>query len=89
MKLNAQCTRIEKTPDISHCDLVIVTHMFGQDLHCSLMADFKLRTKCIMMRTGCKEGHYPGFLGRMCFISVFIEQEWIRNLVLWEADLCV
>jgi len=56
IELNSNYNEIEKVPDIKRCDLVIITHLFGQDMDLSVLADFKKRHNCVIIEDRVQGG---------------------------------
>ncbi|MBN2154621.1 MAG: hypothetical protein JW776_01070 [Candidatus Lokiarchaeota archaeon] len=54
--LNDSFNGLEKFPDIQKCDLVIITHMFGQDFDLTGLAKFKERTGAIIIEDRVQGG---------------------------------
>jgi len=56
IKLNDKFNEIKEVPDLKKCDLVIITHLFGQDLDLSALSEFKKKHKCIVIEDRVQGG---------------------------------
>ncbi|MHA1397781.1 MAG: hypothetical protein ACTSSF_08750, partial [Candidatus Heimdallarchaeaceae archaeon] len=56
IELNDKYNEIVKLPETERCDLIVVTHLFGQDLDLSVLTDFKKKHKCIIIEDRVQGG---------------------------------
>ncbi|NPD88826.1 MAG: hypothetical protein HGN29_08870 [Asgard group archaeon] len=56
IKLNSNYNEIEKIPEMEKCDLVIITHLFGQDMDLSCLLEFKEKHNCIIIEDRVQGG---------------------------------
>ncbi len=56
IELNKQFNGIKKMPELDRCDLVVVTHLFGQDMDLANLADFKKKHKCVVIEDRVQGG---------------------------------
>ncbi|MHA1442658.1 MAG: hypothetical protein ACTSPK_12485, partial [Candidatus Heimdallarchaeota archaeon] len=54
--LNENYNGLGKIPDIDRCDLVVITHLFGQDFDLSKLAAFKKKHNCIVIEDRVQGG---------------------------------
>ncbi len=54
--LNDNFNQIAKIPEVKKCDLVVITHMFGQDMDLSALSDFKEKHNCIVIEDRVQGG---------------------------------
>ncbi|MHA1954774.1 MAG: hypothetical protein ACW96U_12590 [Candidatus Heimdallarchaeaceae archaeon] len=56
IKLNSNYNEIEKIPIMEKCDLVIITHLFGQDIDLSVLSEFKKKHNCLIIEDRVQGG---------------------------------
>ncbi len=56
IEFNKDYNGIAKIPDINRCDLIVITHLFGQDLDLSVLSDFKKKHNCIIIEDRVQGG---------------------------------
>ncbi len=56
IQLNDNYNEIEKIPEIEKCDLVVVTHLFGQDMDLSCLSKFKEKHNCLIIEDRVQGG---------------------------------
>ncbi|MCE7742244.1 MAG: hypothetical protein GOP50_07265 [Candidatus Heimdallarchaeota archaeon] len=56
IELNEECNGIGKIPNIKHCDLVVITHLFGQDMDLSVLSNFKKKHNCLILEDRVQGG---------------------------------
>jgi hypothetical protein len=56
IRLNKDFNEIQEIPKVKKCDLVIITHYFGQDIDISPLSDFKKKHKCIIIEDRVQGG---------------------------------
>jgi len=56
IELNKKFNRIKKMPELDQCDLVVITHLFGQDMDLTNLADFKKKHKCVVIEDRVQGG---------------------------------
>jgi dTDP-4-amino-4,6-dideoxygalactose transaminase len=54
--LNKNINEITKVPNIEKCDLVVITHLFGQDFDLSKLAKFKKKHNCLVIEDRVQGG---------------------------------
>ncbi|MBN1328145.1 MAG: hypothetical protein JXA54_01615 [Candidatus Heimdallarchaeota archaeon] len=54
--LNDNFNEIEELPELDKCDLVIITHLFGQDFNLSKLVKFKEKHKCLILEDRVQGG---------------------------------
>ena len=56
MKLNSNYNEIDEIPNMEKCDLVVITHLFGQDMDLSVLSEFKKKHNCIILEDRVQGG---------------------------------
>ncbi len=56
IELNEKYNEISKIPVIDKCDLIVITHLFGQDFDLSILKEFKEKHKCIIIEDRVQGG---------------------------------
>jgi len=59
IELNKQFNGIKKMPELDQCDLVLITHLFGQDMdlaNLTDLAEFKKKHKCVVIEDRVQGG---------------------------------
>ena len=56
IELNDNYNGINQLPDLERCDVVVITHLFGQDMDLSSLADFKAKHNCIVIEDRVQGG---------------------------------
>ena len=56
IELNEQVNGIRKLPEIKKCDVVVITHLFGQDMDLSALIEFKKKHNCIIIEDRVQGG---------------------------------
>ena len=56
IKMNKSYNNIESLPEVDNCDLVIITHLFGQDMKMSNFENFKNKHNCIFIEDRVQGG---------------------------------
>ena len=56
IKLNSNYNEIKKVPEMKKCDLVIITHLFGQDMDLSVLSKFKKKHNCLIIEDRVQGG---------------------------------
>jgi len=56
IRLNKNFNGIEEIPELDKCDLVVITHLFGQDMDLSVLSDFKKKHNCIIIEDRVQGG---------------------------------
>ncbi len=56
IELNKNYNEIDKIPEIEKCDLVIITHLFGQDMDLSKFSKFKEKHNCLIIEDRVQGG---------------------------------
>ncbi|MHA1124720.1 MAG: hypothetical protein ACTSO7_03355 [Candidatus Heimdallarchaeota archaeon] len=54
--LNKQYNGLGKIPELERCDLVVITHLFGQDMDLSKLTEFKKKHNCIVIEDRVQGG---------------------------------
>ena len=57
IKMNKNYNKIENLPCVDKCDVVIITHLFGQDLILEDFADFKKKHNCLFVEDRVQGGN--------------------------------
>ena len=55
IKMNKNYNKIENLPGVDKCDVVIITHLFGQDLILEDFTDFKNKHNCLFVEDRVQE----------------------------------
>lgn len=72
IKMNENYNKIESLPEIDSCDLVIITHLFGQDMELSDFTQFKNKHNCLFIEDRVQGGYirsYSDYIFDMSFYS--------------------
>ena len=56
IELNSNYNEIKKVPEMKKCDLVIITHLFGQDMDLSVLSKFKKKHSCLILEDRVQGG---------------------------------
>lgn len=56
IELNENYNGLGKIPEIEKCDIVVITHLFGQDMDLSQLSAFKEKHKCIIIEDRVQGG---------------------------------
>ncbi|NHJ31923.1 MAG: cysteine desulfurase [Asgard group archaeon] len=56
IKLNDKINEIDELPKLEKCDLVVITHLFGQDMDLSALSEFKKKHKCLIIEDRVQGG---------------------------------
>jgi len=56
IKLNKNYNEIEETPQMDKCDLVVITHLFGQDMDLSRLVELKDKHNCLIIEDRVQGG---------------------------------
>ncbi len=56
IKLNSNYNEIEEIPKMDKCDLVVLTHLFGQDMDLSCLTEFKKKHNCLILEDRVQGG---------------------------------
>jgi len=56
--LNDQLNDIVEVPELDRCDLVVITHLFGQDMDLSKLVEFKKKHNCIIIEDRVQGGSF-------------------------------
>ncbi len=56
IKLNKSFNEIERIPEVKKCDLVVITHYFGQDIDLSKLVNFKKKHSCFVIEDRVQGG---------------------------------
>ena len=56
IKMNENYNKIENLPSVDRCDIVIITHLFGQDLMLKDFTDFKRKHNCLFIEDRVQGG---------------------------------
>lgn len=56
VNFNDNYNEIDKIPEMEKCDLVIITHLFGQDLDLACLSDFKEKHDCLIIEDRVQGG---------------------------------
>ena len=56
IELNEEYNAIAKIPDLKKCDIVVITHLFGQDLDLSVLLEFKEKHNCLIIEDRVQGG---------------------------------
>jgi dTDP-4-amino-4,6-dideoxygalactose transaminase len=56
IELNSNYNEIKKVPEMKKCDLVIITHLFGQDMDLSVLSKFKKKHNCLIIEDRVQGG---------------------------------
>jgi dTDP-4-amino-4,6-dideoxygalactose transaminase len=56
--LNKSYTGVEGVPDVDRCDIIVVTHLFGQDMDLSKLKKFKEKHNCLVIEDRVQGGYY-------------------------------
>jgi len=56
IELNSNYNEIENIPNLERCDLVVITHLFGQDMDLSVLSDFKKKHNCVIIEDRVQGG---------------------------------
>ena len=56
IRLNQNYNGIEEIPKLANCDLVVITHYFGQDMDISVLSEFKKKHNCIIIEDRVQGG---------------------------------
>ena len=56
IKLNSKYNEIEEIPKLVKCDLVVITHLFGQDMDLSSLTEFKKKHNCLILEDRVQGG---------------------------------
>jgi hypothetical protein len=61
IKMNKEYNKIESLPEVERCDLVIVTHLFGQDMEMNNFNEFKDKHNCLFIEDRVQGGHISSY----------------------------
>ena len=56
IELNEDYNGLSKLPEIEKCDIVVITHLFGQDMDLAQLSAFKEKHKCIILEDRVQGG---------------------------------
>ena len=56
IEFNERYNELSKTPELEKCDLVIITHLFGQDLDLTILEEFKKKHDCLIIEDRVQGG---------------------------------
>jgi hypothetical protein len=56
IELNENYNEITQVPEIKNCDLVVITHLFGQDMDLSILTEFKEKHNCLIIEDRVQGG---------------------------------
>jgi len=56
IQLNDNYNGIGKLPEVENCDLIVITHLFGQDMDLDILADFKEKYGCLILEDRVQGG---------------------------------
>lgn len=54
--LNKEYDQIDKVPELEKCDVVVITHLFGQDIDLSPLSEFKEKHNCMIIEDRVQGG---------------------------------
>jgi hypothetical protein len=72
IKLNLDYNEIDEIPTMKKCDLVVITHLFGQDMDLSVLSEFKKKHNCIILEDRVQGGSLEAkFSNEIVDISIY------------------
>ena len=71
IKMNDSYNKIESLPEVDRCDLVIITHLFGQDMELSNFTQFKNKHNCLFIEDRVQGGYIRSYSNSIFDISFY------------------
>ena len=71
IKMNKEYNKIEVLPEVERCDLVIVTHLFGQDMEMNNFNEFRDKHNCLFIEDRVQGGHISSYSNDIFDISFY------------------
>lgn len=71
IKMNDSYNKIENLPEVDNCDLVIITHLFGQDMELNDFTEFKNKHNCLFIEDRVQGGYIQSYSDNIFDMSFY------------------